>query len=764
MSTGAQVAVLDARGVKHTRLRADPDAAARPLIRLIAFAALGLYGALRWGTMLSPMPTGRMLGLLAVAVALAAAGPALRARSRLLLVGAIVVAVILLFAIAGLPWRWIRHLRFAISADAIDEGLSSLPRAYIPYNGINEWVRMVIVLGGGLLLLLAAISLAFAPRSVGEVRRAAAAVPLVALAIVPSTIVRPQLAYLHGLILFILLVAFVWGERIAGRDGPLAVGIAAVAATAGMIAAPALDEHTPWFDYQSLAGQLSPGSIEAFDWSQRYGPLNWPRTGREILDVAAANPDYWKTESLELFRGTGWETGSTDPTTSPPAPSNAAIDRWSQTIQVTLRAIRTQQIIGAGYSDAPVRIPQAVESGAAAGTWQAPSGLQPGDSYEITTYSPRPSLAQLQKAGDRYPVSGLLANLTMILPGNGTPDQPILFPPFATRSPPVAMNTNVIAKADIDASPYGPVYALAMRLRAHARTPADYVQAVLNYLGHGFVYSETPPPSVFPLVSFLLKDKAGYCQQFAGAMALLLRMGGVPARVATGFTTGDYDRSRHEYVVSDLNAHAWVEAWFPTYGWVRFDPTPGSAPARSGRQLPPVLRGSATPVPAPKPVRRPETAARTSTQVSPATPHPPRTSPLPFVLVALGLIAVIGLVLARMARLREPTEGELVAELERAMVRCKRPLSDGATLAALEHRFRQAPEAAGYVTALRHMRFAGAGAPPTAGQRRALRAELGAGLGPLGRLRALWALPPGWTPHLPRRSTPHWTPRLRRDG
>jgi protein-glutamine gamma-glutamyltransferase len=753
MSTGAQVAVLDARGVKQTRLRADPDAAARPTVRLVSFAALGLYAALRWGTMLSPLPTARMLGLLALAVALAAAGPWLRQRSSLLLIGAIVIAAILLFALAGLPLRWIRHVRVSVSADAIDEGLSSLPRAFIPYSGINDGVRMVIVLGGGLLLLLAAIPLAFAPRpAIGEMRRAAAATPLIALAIVPSTIVRPQLAYLHGLILFILLVAFVWGERISGREGPLAVAIAALAATAGMIAAPALDRHTPWFNYESLAGQLSPGNVEAFDWSQRYGPLNWPRTGREILDVAAAHPDYWKTENLEMFRGIGWETGATNVSQDNlPAPSQDAINRWSQTLQVTLRAVRTDQVIGAGYSVAPVRLTQAVEPGSVPGTWVAPAGLQPGDSYEITAYSPHPTLAQLEHAGYRYPLLGVEGDLTMILPGYGTPDQPILFPPFATRAPPVAMTTNVSAQADVDSSPYGPVYALAMRLRAHARTPADYARAVLTYLGHGYTYSETPPPSIYPIVSFLLKDKAGYCQQFAGAMALLLRMGGVPARVATGFTTGQYDRTRHEYVVSDLNAHAWVEAWFPHYGWVRFDPTPGTAPARSGHQLPPVLRGSAAPISAPKPVRRPEVAPKTPNAPVQTVPvHPPSTSSWPFAVGALALLVLLAIVLARTARLRDPSEGELVAELERAMERCRRPLPGGATLAALEHRFRYTPEAAAYITALRRMRFGRAGEPPTAAQRRALRAELGAGLGPLGRCRALWALPPRWTPKLHR--------------
>ena len=66
-------------------------------------------------------------------------------------------------------------------------------------------------------------------------------------------------------------------------------------------------------------------------------------------------------------------------------------------------------------------------------------------------------------------------------------------------------------------------------------------------------------------------------------MALLLRMGGVPARVAVGFTNGSYNTSGHDYVVADIDAHAWVEAWFPHYGWVRFDPTPAVAPARGGK-------------------------------------------------------------------------------------------------------------------------------------------------------------------------------------
>jgi hypothetical protein len=78
-----------------------------------------------------------------------------------------------------------------------------------------------------------------------------------------------------------------------------------------------------------------------------------------------------------------------------------------------------------------------------------------------------------------------------------------------------------------------------------------------------------------PLVSFVLETKRGYCQHYAGAMTLMLRLLGVPARVAAGFTSGAYDEKKHEWLVTDHEAHTWVEVYFPGYGWLPFDPTPG---------------------------------------------------------------------------------------------------------------------------------------------------------------------------------------------
>jgi hypothetical protein len=108
---------------------------------------------------------------------------------------------------------------------------------------------------------------------------------------------------------------------------------------------------------------------------------------------------------------------------------------------------------------------------------------------------------------------------------------------------------------------------------------------------------------------------------------------------------------------------------------------------------------------------------------------------------ALALLTVLSLT-ARTLMRPAPSSEQLVVELERALARAGRPLGAGATLHGLEQRFSGAPEAAGYVRRLRLARFAGEVRLPRASQRRALRAQLAAGLGLTGRLRAWWALPP----------------------
>lgn len=744
----AEIAVHGGRGRRPSQRSglASDRAAGRPVLRLVSFAALASYGVLRWATLETPASSGRFLGLLALAVAVAAAGPLLDRRSRALAIVGLAAGFAAMLAIAGIPVGWLTHMRVAVISQGIGQGLTALPNSAVPYDGIDVWLRLVILLGAGVLLLGAAIMIALAPSRLGDVRRAAAALPLIALAIVPATLVRPQLPYLQGMILFSLVAAFLWGERVAPRRGLGAAGVVGLAGIAGMILGPRLEQHHAWVNPRGIAGSLTPVHVDTFDWAQRYGPFSWPRDNRAVLDVRARRPDYWKAENLDTFNGAGWTEAQGRAVV--PAPSAAARRQFTQTITVTIRAMSTAQVIGAGYASPPAHLDQPALRGVSPGTWAVGTPLRAGDSYTVATYSPDPTAAELRSGHGVYPVAELPEELTIALPTRslqyGGPYE-VRFPDFHSR----AAAQNVIGPAGVsgrqlvERSVYGGMYTLATRLARASATPYDFALAIERFLSpaNGFVYDERPPYSHYPLVSFLFSSRHGYCQQFAGTMALLLRMGGVPARVATGFTTGDYDAATRQYVVSDLDAHAWVEAWFPRYGWVRFDPTPGSAPARAGRVgILPALR-----------VRSAARARRGTRRNildrgagAPAAGNRGSETGLPLPALVAGLVVLLATGAFAVRTLMRPARNteQLVGELERALARTGRPLQAGVTLHALEQRFRSSPEAAGYVRALRLARFAGGTRRPRPSERRALRAQLALGLGLAGRLRAWWALPP----------------------
>jgi transglutaminase-like putative cysteine protease len=694
---------------------------------------------------MKPAPQARLYGICAIAIVVALVGAEVARRSRLLPAILAVLGAVGMLAVAGIPLEWIRHLRIAVTADAIGQGLTALPDVLVPYLGINEWVRVVIVLGAGVLLLDAAALAALLPRHASDLRRASAALPLVALAIVPATIVKPGLPYLQGLVLFALLAAFMWGDRLAAPQASGSVALLSVVSVLAIVIAPRIDPGSAWVDYQSLAGSLSLKNVDRFDWTQRYGPLNWPRDSRTVFSVKAAHPDYWKIQNLDVFDGRGWAAQAMSSVGTAPPPSPAATAKWTQSIQVTIGAMKTPYVIAAGTAAPPVHVPEGYTPGISPGTWVAGSTLGPGASYTVRTYSPHPSAEQLAAVtADKYSVAQTLpGDLSIDLPA---PRRSIGNPPvvqFGAFHSPIAVQAynppGQPAVGLIDASPYGRVFALARRLAGAAPTPYAYVESVMRYLAHGFSYSEHPPPARYPLTKFLFASKLGYCQQFAGAMALLLRMGGIPARVAVGFTPGTFDKATGEWQVNDFDAHAWVEAWFPTYGWVRFDPTPASAPARGGG-APPILKKQAAPGDISKGLGR-RGIGGDANGAAPGGHTGAGGSDVPWIILALVVVAGIGGVLV-IRRTGEQSVEQLLAELERAFRRSGRPLADGITLAALEERLRGSRDAQGYVRALRMQRFARAPVAPTLSQRRAVRRHLALGAGTGGRLRALWALPP----------------------
>jgi hypothetical protein len=117
---------------------------------------------------------------------------------------------------------------------------------------------------------------------------------------------------------------------------------------------------------------------------------------------------------------------------------------------------------------------------------------------------------------------------------------------------------------------------LARQVTASASNNYDRAVAIETYLRSNFTYSLDPtgiePDD--PIASFLFKAKAGYCEYFAAAMAVMLRSLEIPARLVNGFQTGTYNRVGKDFIVRGRDAHSWVEAYFPPYGWIAFDPTP----------------------------------------------------------------------------------------------------------------------------------------------------------------------------------------------
>jgi hypothetical protein len=292
------------------------------------------------------------------------------------------------------------------------------------------------------------------------------------------------------------------------------------------------------------------------------------------------------------------------------------------------------------------------------------------------------------------------------------------------------------------------MYRLAKRLEAKSPSVYDMVRNVERYLGTAtFNYDEHPPLRKYPLESFLTKDHIGYCQQFSGTMALMLRMAGIPARVASGFAPGTpQPDAPGVYKVRDFDAHAWVEVYFNDIGWVTFDPTPSASPASSQSdditqqvtgdpRKPPSLSGL------PAATRKPD--------IAPGSTTPGGGAPLSWWMLVVALVLVLALAAAgwrvrRVAQRRAQMRPDELAlqDLSSLLARIGSPVRDGTTLIGVERilRRRAGPEAGDYARRLREYRYGAAGAKlPGGHDRRALRKALAHRM---GRLRAFRALPP----------------------
>jgi transglutaminase-like putative cysteine protease len=196
----------------------------------------------------------------------------------------------------------------------------------------------------------------------------------------------------------------------------------------------------------------------------------------------------------------------------------------------------------------------------------------------------------------------------------------------------------------------GSVVALAESIvkDAGADNPYDKAKAIETYLRANYTYTTTitpPPPGVDRVEWFLFQGKEGYCEYYASAMIIILRHLGIPARLAGGYAPGAPDPKTGNIVIRESSAHAWPEVYFPTYGWIEFEPTPSQ----------PVITHQDQPAPAPG---EPTVGPTVGPAVSPSPPgdgrdpHAPLPPPgggsasggfdLPFGPVGGGLLLVGG--------------------------------------------------------------------------------------------------------------------------
>ncbi len=151
----------------------------------------------------------------------------------------------------------------------------------------------------------------------------------------------------------------------------------------------------------------------------------------------------------------------------------------------------------------------------------------------------------------------------------------------------------------------------------------DQAYAIQEYLRNTFPYDEkvdVPPADQDAVDFFLFDGQRGYCEYFASSMVVMLRSLDIPARLVAGYHSAPYDDASGGFLYTEKQAHTWVEVYFPGYGWIPFEPTPGV----EGQPLAEDAQGDPAATPTVEPTQAPEEAEATATLIpTPAgTPAP----------------------------------------------------------------------------------------------------------------------------------------------
>ncbi len=324
-------------------------------------------------------------------------------------------------------------------------------------------------------------------------------------------------------------------RRTLGSVLPAALALAAIAALAAGVVAPRLPGASSHalFDTRNRGDDVTEVLNPMVDIRSRL--IN--RANVEVFTVKASAGAYWREIGLEAFNGTQWQPLEHEALR--PATGELATTGAGQTIDQTITIKRLGgELIPVAY--APVR---AQTSGLYFGDTtqtllRTEPGLQSGDVVKVTSVRANPSADALRLAT----VSGAPSALLYDLPGD--------FPDEARN--------------------------LARGVTASGTNPYDKMVLLQNWFRTNFQYDlSVQAGNSDDAIRNFLRIRRGYCEQFSATFAAMARSLGLPARVAIGFTSGEYSATDGLYHVYDRQAHAWPEVWFDGFGWVTFEPTPG---------------------------------------------------------------------------------------------------------------------------------------------------------------------------------------------
>jgi transglutaminase-like putative cysteine protease len=372
-----------------------------------------------------------------------------------------------------------------------------------------------------------------------------------------------------------------WRLRDAVSGGLVGI-VGALLSLALLVAAPSAVAE-PWQDWRAWDPFHQGASVYTFNWLLQYPELLNPGNNVAVMSVESSSPSYWKANALDNFTGTAWVSSQAflkrlDATGAPgkytytvpaiePTPKGKTVKEVFD-----VRSVYTNYLFVGGDpskvtmdSNVALRINDMR-------SLHVNKALGPILEYTVTAVIPNLKPADVMDKGRNYPEN---VDRYLNLP----------FPKVSEiqGSDKDAAWRLIVTTSGPDWGDWVELYALNHEIVGDAVDPYDKTLRIEKYLRKFFEYSLTPPASEYssPYAAFLFDTRTGYCQHFAGAMALLLRFNGIPSRVAVGFATGELQRG--SYIVTTNNAHAWVEVYFPEVGWVAFDPTPGrNIPAPGG--------------------------------------------------------------------------------------------------------------------------------------------------------------------------------------